>query len=117
MPTLPTFHLVSGAALVAKCGEERVKDSRGFDETTEINKALTAKMRRGGSNSLTQGDYTVELASREDAVKAGKRRNVEKSPDKIHKNEDLSREKAKARPRNVRTASEDIKEWEPIIQM
>ena len=60
MPTLPTFHSVSDAALVAKYRAERVKDPR--------------------------------MKTR-----------VEK--------------KAKARSRNVRTASEDIKEWEPVTQM
>ena len=42
-------------------------------------------------------DYTVELASREDAAKVEKWRNVEKSLDRIHKNEDLSREKGEDR--------------------
>jgi hypothetical protein len=56
MPTLPIFHSVSDAALVAKYRAERVKDSHEFDKkTAEIKKALTtAKIRRGGSNSLTQ---------------------------------------------------------------
>lgn len=54
MPTLPTFHSVSDAALAAKYRAERVKAPHQFDkETAEINKALTtAKIRRGGSNSL-----------------------------------------------------------------
>jgi len=97
LPTLSTFYSVSDAALVAKYRAERIKDPREFDKkTAEINKAMTtAKIRRGGSNSLTQGDYTVELASREDAVKIEKWRDVEKSLDRIHKNEDLSREKGK----------------------
>jgi len=97
MPTLPTFHSVSNAALVAKYRAERVKDPREFDKkTAEINKApTTAKIRREDNNSLTQGDYTVELASREDAAKIEKWRDVQKSLDRIHKNEDLSREKGK----------------------
>ena len=38
-------------------------------------------------------DYTVKLASREDAEKVEKWRNVEESLDRIYKNEDSSREK------------------------
>lgn len=93
MPTPPTFHLVSDAALVAKYRAERVKDPREFDKkTAEINNALTTAKIRGGSNSLTQGDYAVELASREDTAKVEKWRNVEKSLDRIRENEDSSRE-------------------------
>jgi len=98
VPTLPTFHSVSDAALVAKYRAERVKDPREFDKkTAEINKALTTAKIRGGSNSLTQGDYTVELASREDTAKVEKWRNVERSLDRIHKNEDSSREKGEGK--------------------
>jgi hypothetical protein len=98
MVTLLTFYSVSDAALVAKHRAERLKDHREFDKTAKINKALTAvKTRRGGSNSLRQGDYTVELASREDAAKVEKWQNVEKSLDRIHKNEDSSREKGEGK--------------------
>jgi len=96
--SMATFYSVSNAALVAKYRAESVKDPREFDKTAKINKALTtAKTRRGGSNSLTQGDHTVELASREDAAKVEKWQNVEKSLDRIHKNEDSSREKGKGK--------------------
>ena len=51
----------------------------------------------------------MELASREDAAKAEKGWSVEKSLDKITRMKTRVGKKVKVRPRNVRTASEDIK--------
>jgi hypothetical protein len=51
----------------------------------------------------------VELASREDVANVRKGWNVEKSLDKIARMKTRGEKKAKVRPRNVRTASEDIK--------
>jgi len=102
-PTLSTLHSVSGAVLVAKYRLERVKDPREFDKTAEINRALTsAKIRRGGTNSLTQGDYAAELASREDAAKVEKGWNVEKSLYKITRMKARVEKKAKKCPNRKR---------------
>lgn len=54
----------------------------------------------------------VELASREDVAKVEKGWNVEKSRDEITRMKTRIEKKAKARPRNVQTESEDIKGME-----
>ncbi len=72
MPTLPILHSISDATLINKYRQERPANPISFDrKTREIGqRLLQAKIRRGGSNRLSQGDYTVELASREDATQA-----------------------------------------------
>jgi hypothetical protein len=93
-PTLPTFHSVSDAALVAKYRSERAKEPAAFDKKTAGIKhsVRTAKLRRGGSDFLKQGDYTVELASREDAATVDKWQNGEKTLGDISENEDAMEE-------------------------
>ena len=72
MPTLPILHSISDARLVNQYRQERTANPVSFDRKThEISeRLLRAKIRRGGANRLSQGDYTVELASREDATQA-----------------------------------------------
>ena len=74
MPTLPTFHSVSDAVLVAKYRAERVKGPRDFDkETAKVNKALTtAKIRRGGSNSLRLHGGTCKPRGRSEGREVAK---------------------------------------------
>lgn len=90
MPTRPSFHSISDAALVATYSVERAKDPAAFDKkTASIRDSLIAeKIRRGGSNFLAHGDYTVALASREDAAKAERWKHGKKSEDDIDEGEE-----------------------------
>ncbi|KIX05219.1 uncharacterized protein Z518_06091 [Rhinocladiella mackenziei CBS 650.93] len=72
MPTLPTLHRISDANLVEQYRLQRALGSDAFDkETREIKRGLIeAKVARGGKDRLLKNEYTVELASREDAAMA-----------------------------------------------
>ena len=103
-PTLPAFHSISDPALVAAYMSERANDPVTFDKKTAgIRDSLTAaKIRRRGSNFLMQGDYTVELASREDAAKVDKWKHGEKSSQGIVENEEGCQEERDLRTNKVR---------------
>ena len=103
-PTLPAFHSISDPALVAAYMVERANDPVAFDKKTAgIKGSLTAaKIRRRGSNFLTQGDYTVELASREDAAKVEKWKHGEKILQGIDENEVRCQEERDLRTNKVR---------------
>lgn len=75
-PTLPTCDPISDPAQVASYQSERAKNSAAFDEKTSKiqERLLQEKIHRtdGRIRFLEQGDYTVELASREEATKLDK---------------------------------------------
>jgi hypothetical protein len=70
MPTLPTLHRISDVNLVEQYRLQRASDPEAFDKETKAIKQglVNAKVARGGRNRLLKNEYTVELASREDAV-------------------------------------------------
>lgn len=74
LPTLPVFHAISDPTLVDQYRTQRAGDPTVFDQKTkEIKRAMErAKVERGGKKGLNVGDYTVELASREDAERVEK---------------------------------------------
>lgn len=69
MPTLPTLHHISDVNLVEQYRLQHATDPEAFEkETKAIKKGLIdAKVARGGKARILQNEYTVELASREDA--------------------------------------------------
>jgi hypothetical protein len=71
MPILPILHSVSDAELVARYRAARARDPALLGERmADIKRSLTiTQIRRGGGDSLTKGDYNVELTSWEDAAK------------------------------------------------
>ncbi|EXJ81824.1 hypothetical protein A1O1_07889 [Capronia coronata CBS 617.96] len=72
MPTLPTIHHISDATLVEQYRLQRAHDPEAFDQETQSIKRglIAAKIARGGKDKLLKNEYTVELASREDAATA-----------------------------------------------
>ncbi|KAK4947659.1 hypothetical protein LTR10_013605 [Elasticomyces elasticus] len=70
MPTLPVLNRISDVNLVEQYRLQRATDPERFDrETATIKQGLlNAKLERGGKPSLLENEYTVELASREDAT-------------------------------------------------
>ncbi|OQU98082.1 hypothetical protein CLAIMM_03913 [Cladophialophora immunda] len=72
MPTLPTLHRISDPQLVEQYRLQHAVDPEAFEkETRAIKKGLVgAKVARGGKPRLLKNEYTVELASREDAETA-----------------------------------------------
>ncbi|KIW94916.1 uncharacterized protein Z519_04895 [Cladophialophora bantiana CBS 173.52] len=74
MPTLPTLHRISDPQLVEQYRLQHAMDRETFEkETRAIKKGLVdAKVARGGKPRLLKNEYTVELASREDAETAEK---------------------------------------------
>ncbi|EXJ70846.1 uncharacterized protein A1O5_05837 [Cladophialophora psammophila CBS 110553] len=74
MPTLPTLHRISDPQLVEQYRLQHAMDRDTFEkETRAIKKGLVdAKVARGGKPRLLKNEYTVELASREDAETAEK---------------------------------------------
>lgn len=74
MPTLPNLHRISDAPLVEQYRLQRALDPEGFDKQTRAIKRglVDAKVARGGKDRLLKNEYTVELASREDAATAEK---------------------------------------------
>ncbi|KAK7897008.1 hypothetical protein LTR67_004896 [Exophiala xenobiotica] len=74
MPTLPVLNRISDVTLVELYRVQRASDPQAFDkETRDIKQGLMdAKIARGGRAKLLKNEYTVELASREDATTAEK---------------------------------------------
>ncbi|OAG33814.1 hypothetical protein AYO21_12088 [Fonsecaea monophora] len=74
MPTLPSLHRISEPQLVEQYRLQHATDPEAFEkETRAIKKGLVdAKVARGGKPRLLKNEYTVELASREDAETAEK---------------------------------------------
>jgi len=74
MPTLPNLHRISDPMLVEQYRLQRALDPETFDSQTRLIKRglVDAKVARGGINRLLKNEYTVELASREDAATAEK---------------------------------------------
>ncbi|KIX97330.1 uncharacterized protein Z520_06782 [Fonsecaea multimorphosa CBS 102226] len=74
MPTLPMLHRISDPQLVEQYRLQHAMDPEAFEkETRAIKKGLVgAKVARGGKPRLLKNEYTVELASREDAETAEK---------------------------------------------
>jgi hypothetical protein len=74
MPTLPNLHRISDATLVEQYRLQRALDPDAFDRQTRAIKRglVNAKIARGGKDRLLKNEYTVELASREDAATAEK---------------------------------------------
>lgn len=72
MPTLPVLNRISDVNLVEQYRLQRAADPEAFDkETAAIKQGLVnAKLARGGRPRLLKNEYTVELASREDAATA-----------------------------------------------
>ncbi|KAL2434040.1 hypothetical protein ABEF95_014131 [Exophiala dermatitidis] len=72
MPTLPTLHQTSDTGLIELYRARRAQNPVVFDAETEAIKQrlVAAKIARGGSTQLLTNEYTVELASREDAATA-----------------------------------------------
>jgi hypothetical protein len=70
-PNLPVFHHYTDHALLQKYEVERAEDPLAFDrKTAEIKQfLLKAKIERGGVGHLEDSEYSVDLASREDARK------------------------------------------------
>lgn len=74
MPTLPNLHRISDAMLVEQYRLQRALDPDAFDKQTRLIKRglVDAKVARGGKDRLLKNEFTVELASREDAATAEK---------------------------------------------
>ncbi|EHY60819.1 hypothetical protein ABEF92_006389 [Exophiala dermatitidis] len=72
MPTLPALHQNSDPGLIEFYRVKRAQNPVVFDAETEAIKQrlVAAKIARGGSTQLLTNEYTVELASREDAATA-----------------------------------------------
>jgi hypothetical protein len=70
-PHLPVFHHYTDDVLLQQYQIERAKDSLAFDQQTAKIKQylLNAKIERGGVGFLEESEYSVDLASREDARK------------------------------------------------
>jgi hypothetical protein len=70
-PHLPVFHHYTDEALLQQYQVERAKEPRAFDQQTAKIKQylLNAKIERGGVGFLEESEYSVDLASREDARK------------------------------------------------
>ena len=70
-PNLPVFHHYTDHALLQKYEVERAGDPVSFDmKTAEIKQyLLQQKIERGGVGHLEESEYSVDLASREDARK------------------------------------------------
>lgn len=73
MPTLPTLRQNSDVNLVEQYRIQRASDPEAFDvQTRAIKRGLVeAKVARGGTSELLTNEYTVDLASREDAAMVG----------------------------------------------
>ncbi|KIW58688.1 hypothetical protein PV05_03187 [Exophiala xenobiotica] len=74
MPTLPVLNRISDVALVEQYRVQRAADPQAFDKENRAIKQglMDAKVARGGRAKLLKNEYTVELASREDATTAEK---------------------------------------------
>ncbi|KAI1626188.1 hypothetical protein EDD37DRAFT_626586 [Exophiala viscosa] len=72
MPTLPVLNRISDITLVEQYRLQRAADPGLFDRDTAAIKQglLNAKLERGGEPRLLENEYTVKLASREDAATA-----------------------------------------------
>jgi hypothetical protein len=70
-PHLPVFHHYTDQLLLEQYLVDRAKDPVAFDlQTSKIKKyLLDAKIERGGSRHLEESEYSVDLASREDAAR------------------------------------------------
>lgn len=70
-PHLPVFHHYTDELLLEQYQIERAKDRAAFDlQTSKIKQyLLNAKIERGGVGHLKESEYSVDLASREDAMK------------------------------------------------
>jgi hypothetical protein len=70
-PHLPVFHHYTDQLLLEQYLIDRAKDPVAFDlQTSKIKKyLLDAKIERGGSRHLEESEYSVDLASREDAAR------------------------------------------------
>lgn len=70
-PNLPVFHHYTDDGLLQKYELQRAEDPMSFDlQTSKIKQHLSkAKIERGGVGHLEESEYSVDLASREDARK------------------------------------------------
>lgn len=75
MPTLPGLHSTSDPGLVEQYCHQHAADPKAFERETRAIKQrlIEAKVARGGIDRLLANEYTVELASREDAVVVAKK--------------------------------------------
>jgi hypothetical protein len=70
-PHLPVFHHYTDQVLLERYLVDRAQDPVAFDlQTSRIKKyLLDAKIERGGNRHLEENEYSVDLASREDAAR------------------------------------------------